>query len=467
MNAGTTRSAVSHGTLLALVAVSLVLFACSGAEPRPDSTVSSLEPTVDEATQTLLDACEEQNAIACTRAGILFAQDESKSDPAKARDLFRRACELKDRDGCFNLARMLETGLGGPEDVEAAGALYNQSCDLGHAPSCNNLAVLLTRSGHQDQAQVLQQRACERGDGRACFNLGFQLEQSTVSNPAAASAYYRQACALNYVEGCYYLGFLYRYGRGVDKDTERGTKLYEQACEASYARACSSLGSILQRGDGVEVDAALAREYFQRACDLGFARGCTNLGLSAPSVDPSPEGARASRPALTSLEWLQKGCDSEDAKGCSRLGIRYLKGDGVEKDFGRARQLFEKSCELSYQPGCSNLGVLFEDGLGVDKDLDRARSLYREACDADEPQGCHNLAGMYEDGRGVDEDFAEATDLYMKSCEAGIAFSCSYLGSRWLEDDDKRRFGVELLERGCSEGDDFGCETLESVKSER
>ena len=162
----------------------------------------------------------------------------------------------------------------------------------------------------------------------------------------------------------------------------------------------------------------------------------------------------------------EQACNANDAKGCSRLGVARLKGEaGADKDATKAYLAFKKSCDLGYGAGCSNLGVLYEDGRGVAKDVAQAVQLYEAACSLEEFQGCHNLAALYEDGNGVTKDMPKATDLYMKACEGGIAFSCSYLGSLWLKDPNKARFGRELLERGCKEGDDFGCEQLKADPS--
>jgi TPR repeat protein len=73
---------------------------------------------------------------------------------------------------------------------------------------------------------------------------------------------------------------------------------------------------------------------------------------------------------------------------------------------------------------------------------------------------------MHEDGRGVRRDISKATDLYMKACEGGVAFSCSYIGHLWTQDPEKKRFGIELLERGCDAGDTWGCEKLEAYRGD-
>ncbi|MCI7024032.1 MAG: sel1 repeat family protein, partial [Campylobacter sp.] len=52
----------------------------------------------------------------------------------------------------------------------------------------------------------------------------------------------------------------------------------------------------------------------------------------------------------------KKACDSGDMLGCSNLGSRYAIGNGVEKDLGKAVELFKKACDGGNMPGCYNLG---------------------------------------------------------------------------------------------------------------
>ena len=56
----------------------------------------------------------------------------------------------------------------------------------------------------------------------------------------------------------------------------------------------------------------------------------------------------------------KKACDSGNMRGCYNLGVMYTNGDGVEKDFGKAVQLFKKACDGGDMDGCRNLGVMYE-----------------------------------------------------------------------------------------------------------
>jgi TPR repeat protein len=48
----------------------------------------------------------------------------------------------------------------------------------------------------------------------------------------------------------------------------------------------------------------------------------------------------------------ERSCDSGRAERCAELAELYLAGDGVERDIGRAKALYEIGCGGGFMPGC-------------------------------------------------------------------------------------------------------------------
>ena len=92
----------------------------------------------------------------------------------------------------------------------------------------------------------------------------------------------------------------------------------------------------------------------------------------------------------------KKACDGGNMLGCTNLGVMYTNGNGVEKDFSKAVQLFKKACDSGEMPSCSNLGVMYTNDNGVEKDFSKAKQLFKKACDGGDMDGCRNLGVMYE-----------------------------------------------------------------------
>lgn len=61
------------------------------------------------------------------------------------------------------------------------------------------------------------------------------------------------------------------------KDYPQALKLYNQACNEGNADGCLFLGSMYDFGSGVERDKKKAGELYQKACEMGSGLGCSSL----------------------------------------------------------------------------------------------------------------------------------------------------------------------------------------------
>ena len=78
-------------------------------------------------------------------------------------------------------------------------------------------------------------------------------------------------------------------------------------------------------------------------------------------------------------QWFEKAAAAGHVKAQYALGQLYEKGEGVERDYGKARQWYEKAAEAGHAKAQYALGSLYEDGLGVDRDEAKAREWYGKA----------------------------------------------------------------------------------------
>jgi TPR repeat protein len=94
---------------------------------------------------------------------------------------------------------------------------------------------------------------------------------------------------------------------------------------------------------------------------------------------------------------------------------------------GEYVKLYEKSCNGRFVDACLNLGFIYEAGDGVAKDYKKAKKLYQKACELNSKEGCKYLAFFYEYGKGVEKDIKKAIYFYQKSCEQGLKSACTKL----------------------------------------
>ena len=140
----------------------------------------------------------------------------------------------------------------------------------------------------------------------------------------------------------------------------------------------------------------------------------------------APSAAQAQIPApLPTAATLQIGCDKGNADDCSTLGKFYVQGASVERDYGKARALFQRACDAHSANGCNNLGNMYRAGLGVDKDSVRAAVLFKAACEGGSSVGCLSIARSTTDGDGVPKDDAKANGYYRRACDGGAPAGCT------------------------------------------
>ena len=115
------------------------------------------------------------------------------------------------------------------------------------------------------------------------FSIGFSKDLTELGSEAydkgdyqKATKLWQKACDSGEAKGCFYLGFLYVDGQDVKQNYQKATELYQKACDGGNAEGCAILGVSYHKGQGVKQNFCTAKQYYGKACDLGFQLGCDN-----------------------------------------------------------------------------------------------------------------------------------------------------------------------------------------------
>jgi TPR repeat protein len=230
---------------------------------------------------------------------------------------------------------------------------------------------------------------------------------------AAALRVLEAACRLEHAASCNRLGLVYGEGRGVLKDSARGTAFLERACELRSGVACANLAGF---GGRTEVD-ELA--LFQKSCDLESPLGCAWLGVRKLALKKSD-----TRLALTQL---QAGCEGFIGFACGHLGAHYAEGTGLPQDDEKAADFYERSCQLGYGSGCIGWSGALREGKGRKRDAAEALAALKDACRFDRQDGCFALGVAYLRGLGGPKDENAAKQQLGVACDANHAEACRVL----------------------------------------
>jgi serine/threonine-protein kinase len=89
-------------------------------------------------------------------------------DYAKARTLFKQACNGDNMNACNYLGAIYDQGLGIKADDVTARKIFQKSCDLGNMRGCNGLGSVLQNLGNNTEARKYFQKACDGKVAEAC-----------------------------------------------------------------------------------------------------------------------------------------------------------------------------------------------------------------------------------------------------------------------------------------------------------
>lgn len=169
-----------------------------------------------------------------------------------------------------------------------------------------------------------------------------------------------------------WLGEIYYYGYGVDKDYEQAVAWYRKAAEQGEASAQNNLGVMYKKGNGVDKDDEQAVKWFRKAAEQGEALAQNNLGLMYKN------GYGVAQDYGQAVEWFRKAAEQGNTSGQGNLGVMYKNGYGVAQDDEQAVEWFRKAAEQGDARGQFSLGVMYEHGKGVAQDREQAVYWYRQ-----------------------------------------------------------------------------------------
>ena len=119
---------------------------------------------------------------------------------------------------------------------------------------------------------------------------------------------------------------------------------------------------------------------------------------------------------------------SGDPRGENGLGVLYVRGQGLEQDFGRALELFRSAADKGLRAARKNLGEMYAEGAGVARDDAAALHWFGLAAAQGDADAQFSLGLMYGQGRGVERDYAKAMEWFLKAAEQGNAAAQANVG---------------------------------------
>ena len=301
--------------------------------------------------------------------------------------MYRRAAELGDPEGMYNLGDIYEYGKGEvTKDEEEAIVWYRKAVEAGHGKSAKALGRIYYEDKDESIAIEWYRKGAELGDSCCMNNLGYAYEYGEgglTKDGAKAIEWYRRSIEFDTTCGCgmFSLGISYEEGKnGLRRDEERAVELYRKAAEAGNTKAMNSLGYAYLYGQkGLTKDEAKAVEWYQKAAEAGNATAMYNLGVCYKYGKGG-----LTKDEAKAVEWYRKAAEAGNATAMNSLGVYYEYGKGgLTKDEAKAVEWYQKAAEAGEATAMYNLGLCYEYGKGgLTKDTSKAVEWYRKAAEA-------------------------------------------------------------------------------------
>jgi TPR repeat protein len=127
---------------------------------------------------------------------------------------------------------------------------------------------------------------------------------------------------------------------------------------------------------------------------------------------------------------LRAWADRGDADAQFELGLRFLTGEGLNKNEEKGVGWLKKAADQGHLRAQHVYGTLFEDGVGVTKDPAKAAEWFEKAASGGLPMAQHAIAVAYELGRGVEKDVNKATEWFQKAAAQNYPPAMAAFGSK-------------------------------------
>lgn len=187
------------------------------------------------------------------------------------------------------------------------------------------------------------------------------------------------------------------------------------------ATAQFNLGVMYANGLGVDRNMQTAMDWWTRSAAQLHVRAAHNLALAMLSGEPIVSGVKAEPDYPAILRYLKIGADAGYPNSEYTMAKLYADGIGVEKDDGRAAELFLSAAIKGFAKAQYNLGKIYRDGRGMPQDEELSLFWFTQAAERGHARAEDKLGARCLAGQGVPKDEVEALKWSILAAQQGVA----------------------------------------------
>lgn len=321
--------------------------------------------SLTDAKKWLQSAAEFSNPRAQLALGTVLLQDDDKGNDKQAKEWLAQASEAGEYEAAQVLAQLRREGDGSlkqaKNDQQAPSANDTQPTAPANATSTSTKSKSPRSTG---TAAEVAGDAPSIASRKPAAQVSVQTNVGDTAPPPQKPA--TKITADLTAKEQYSLGMDYiNADKGLAKDLAKGLELILSAAKRDFPEAQYNYGMMLRDGTGVAQDNTEALKWLKLAADKGL------------------QSAKREFDALK-LKTMLAHEQSDSGKPASQfsMGLRFLNGDGVEKDLEVAAKWILKAAKQKHHEAEAKIGEMYMDGIGVDVDLRTAKHWLSKAAAA-------------------------------------------------------------------------------------
>ncbi len=371
-------------------------------------------------------------------------------DYQKAFELLSKACQYGDDYGMRNLGLMYFKGQGISIDYAQAIYWYDKAAHKGNVSAMNDLGFYYKNGKYvaKDYQKAFDwfEQSASKNDAYGLFQLGLMYDygQYVSKNEPKANECYIKAIQLiernninigNTNLGILYnnLGYDYSNGYGIEKNYNKAFELLSKATEYGNANSMRNLGLMYFDGKITPQDYSKAFYWYEKAANKGNLKAMNDLGYYHRI------GKYVEKDYQKALYWLKQSAAKNDTYAMFQLGVMYDFGYGVNENhtiagewYIKAVNRIEKDNSLMTKAAnrgtlYNNLGSIYYDGEGFQRDYKKAYELFMKAESYGNKYAMYNLGMMYKNGEYVSRNYIIAREYFEKAANKGHQASAEEL----------------------------------------
>ena len=192
---------------------------------------------------------------------------------------YQKAAEQQNAIALSNLGNFYQYGKGVQQNTSKAIEYYDQAANKGfYAAYCSlgDLYKSFSDNVSIEKAITAYQQGAKKGLKNCQFGLGYIYDELT-NEKSKALVWYQKAANQNHAAALNNLGYMYREGLVVKKDTKKEFEYTLKSAKLGNPTALNNLGNMYKTGRGVTVDKHKAYHYYLKAAAQNKQAAMKNL----------------------------------------------------------------------------------------------------------------------------------------------------------------------------------------------